>query len=170
MDFKISGEFRWNSYDVTTTEGFLIQIKIETDPRPTLEQHTQIRKNMCESLGLTAWAIPTAWGDNPIDYQEFNLVAENNLPLCKRLLEILKEGRREGFIDRDKLTNNGYLYPPDEKGDHPLFSKIEGAEKMLPEIKDFEMFKNKIKNIIDEACQPKVNLRRNNSKPTFKLR
>jgi hypothetical protein len=143
-NFKLSGDFTFNSNDMQSMDkfSFTFTILFETLSK---EQHIFIRSKLEDQLGLRAYDIPTAWGDNPIRYGELNFATkEKDFERCKTMVKLLQEGKTE-------LKANGYRYPPDS--DHPLFPAINESNDLLTKVGSFSALQNLIDNTLAEAQQ-----------------
>lgn len=142
--FNLSGDFNFNSNDIQSMDqfSFTFTILFETLSK---EQHIFIRSKLQEQLGLRAYDIPTAWGDNPIRYEELNFkTKEKDFERCKTMVKLLQEGKTE-------LKANGYRYPPNS--DHPLFPAINQSEDLLAKVASFSVLQNLIEDTLAEAQQ-----------------
>lgn len=160
--YSLGGEFNFNSTNISSSKGFRAFLYIHV-PGATQDQHAYIKEQLAKKLNLSPHAIPTAWGENPIDYEPINF--DTNVPdstsangsgtgdlsLIKHLVGLFKEGRRGGFIDDENVKCNGWRYPNDAHGDHPIFSKIPPLSEVPDALRDFESFNTAIGQVIKEA-------------------
>jgi len=158
--FTLTGEFDFNSTDISSSKGFNASLCINVS-NATHDQHVYIKEQLAKKLNLRPHSTPTAWGENPIRYDEINFdthtvdstsangLGTGDLSLIKHLIELLKEGRRSGFIDDKNLKCNGLRYP--DNGDHPLFSKIPPLNEVPDALRNFESLNSTINQIIGEA-------------------
>lgn len=143
-NFKISGDFSFDSHNIESMDKFSFTLHIQIEGL-SKEQHIFIKSKISEQLGLRAHTVPTAWGDNPPRYDE--LIFETNaqdFERCKTMIKLLKEGGAP-------LTANGYRYPPNS--DHPLLAAVHESEGLRRCVQDFNGLKSFIQCALSESKQ-----------------
>lgn len=143
-DFKLFGNFTFDNCNIQSMDEFSVTFTILFNTLSE-EQHILIRSKLQEQLGLRAYDIPTAWGDNPVLYEELTFeTKKKDFERCKTMVKLLKEGKVE-------LKANGCRYPPNS--DHPLFSTINESKDLLAKAANFSELQSLIENTLAEAQQ-----------------
>lgn len=143
-DFKLSGDFRFDSYNIKSMDEFSLYFVVQFKEL-SKDEHLFMRSKISDHLGLKTYSVPEPWGDNPARYEVLRFETyPKDFERCKTMIKLLQESEIE-------MTANGYRYPPD--ADHPLMITVNESEELHARLESFNGLKGFIEKIFAEAQQ-----------------